>query len=153
MNELETVFNCFDANGDGKISATSSTACSDRTYNKTTYLNCTTNYSDNGTFVYNGRSHGFGEALTIVVPLTIVGPNYFFSDAGDDVQCQRGLAFEIDVQRGLGLPSSLNQPPPPPYQEPLGPDGTQSSPITVAQSPSGGTFARWSSAAEKRPFH
>ncbi|KAG4906718.1 hypothetical protein JHK84_055228 [Glycine max] len=120
-----------------------------QTYNKTTYLNCTTDYSDNGTFVYNGGSRGFREALTFIVPLTIAGLNYFFSDAGGGVQCQRSLAFEIDVQRGLGLPPSLNQPS---YQEPPGPDATQSLPITVAQSPSSGTFARWSSSAEMRLF-
>ena len=96
-----------------------------QTYNKTTYLNCTTDYSDNGTFVYNGGSRGFREALTFIVPLTIAGLNYFFSDAGGGVQCQRSLAFEIDVQRGLGLPPSLNQPS---YQEPPGPDATQSLP-------------------------
>ncbi|KAH1044980.1 hypothetical protein AAZX31_09G244900 [Glycine max] len=127
--------------GDYLIFNTNSNQTVVQTYNKTTYLNCTADYSDNGTFVYNGGSRGFGEALTVVVPLTIVGPNYFFSDAGDGVQCQRGLAFEIDVQRGLGLPPSLNQPPPPPYQEPPGPDAAQSPPITVAQSPSGGAFA------------
>ncbi|KAK7294966.1 hypothetical protein RJT34_17866 [Clitoria ternatea] len=113
-----------------------------QTYNKTSYLSCTADDSDNGTFVYDGGSSGFGEALTIAVPLTLVGPNYFFSDADDGVQCRRGLAFEIDVQRGLGLPPSLNHPPPPPYIEPPGPDAAQSPPIMIAQPPSGGTFAR-----------
>lgn len=108
------------------------------TYNKTSYLNCTADDSDNGTFIYNSGTGRFSEALTIPVPLTIVGPNYFFSDAGDGVQCRRGLFFELDVQRGLGLPPSLNQPPPPPYIEPPGPDTAQSPPITVAQSPNGG---------------
>ncbi|TKY45887.1 electron carrier [Spatholobus suberectus] len=127
--------------GDYLIFNTNSNQTVVQTYNKTTYLNCTADESDNGTFVYDGGSGRFGEALTIAVPLTIVGPNYFFSDAGDGVQCQRGLAFEIDVQRGLGLPPSLNQPPPPPYREPPGPDSAQSPPIAVAQSPSGGAFA------------
>ncbi|KAG4937098.1 hypothetical protein AAZX31_18G204600 [Glycine max] len=127
--------------GDYLIFNTNSNQTVVQTYNKTTYLNCTADDSDNGTFVYNGGSRGFGEALTVAVPLTIVGPNYFFSDAGDGVQCQHGLAFEIAVLRGLGLPPSLNQPPPPPYQEPPGPDAAQSPPITVAQSPSGGAFA------------
>ncbi|KAK7394864.1 hypothetical protein VNO78_15405 [Psophocarpus tetragonolobus] len=127
--------------GDYLIFNTNSNQTVVQTYNKTTYLNCTTDDSDNGTFVYDGGNSRFGEALTVAVPLTIVGPNYFFSDASDGIQCQRGLAFEIDVQRGLGLPPNLNQPPPPPYQEPPGPDAAQSPPITVAQSPSGGVFA------------
>lgn len=76
----------------------------------------------------------FDQALTIPVPLTIQGPNYFFSDANDGIQCQYGLAFEINVNRGLGLPPSLNQPPPPPYREPPGPDSA-SPPITI---PAGG---------------
>ena len=112
-----------------------------QTYNKTTYLNCTADDSDNGTFVYGSGRSGFGESLTIAVPLTIVGPNYFFSDASDGVQCKHGLAFEIDVQHGAGLPPSLNQPPPPPYQEPPGPDANQSPPVSIAQSPTGGAFA------------
>ncbi|CAJ1815487.1 unnamed protein product [Sphenostylis stenocarpa] len=128
--------------GDYLIFNTSSNQTVVQTYNLTTYLNCTADDTDNGTFVYDGGSSSFSQSLTIAVPLTIVGPNYFFSDAGDGVQCQRGLAFEIDVQRGLGLPPSLNQPPPPPpYQEPPGPDVAQSPPVPVAQSPSGGAFA------------
>ncbi|KAG4920472.1 hypothetical protein JHK84_049325 [Glycine max] len=127
MNELETIFNRFDANDDGKISVdeldsvlrlifnTNSNQTVVQTYDKMTYLNCIADYSDNGTFVYNGESRGFGEALVVVVPLTIVGPNYFFFDADNGVQCQHNLAFEIDVQHGLGLPPSLNQPPLPSY--------------------------------------
>ncbi|KAG4923543.1 hypothetical protein JHK87_049083 [Glycine soja] len=118
MNELETVFNRFDANDDGKISADeldSVLRLMVQTYDKTTYLNCIADYSDNGTFVYNGESRGFGEALVVIVPLTIVGPNYFFFDADNGVQCQHNLAFEIDVQHGLGLPPSLNQSPLPSY--------------------------------------
>uniref|UniRef100_A0A0R0EW76 Phytocyanin domain-containing protein n=1 Tax=Glycine max TaxID=3847 RepID=A0A0R0EW76_SOYBN len=109
MNELETVFNRFDANDD--VFNTNSNQTVVQTYDKMTYLNCIADYSDNGTFVYNGESCGFGEALVVVVPLTIVGPNYFFFDADNGVQCQHNLAFEIDVQHGLGLPPSLNQPP------------------------------------------
>ncbi|KAL9315106.1 hypothetical protein ACSQ67_016107 [Phaseolus vulgaris] len=127
--------------GDYLIFNTNSNQTVVQTYNKTTYLNCTADDTDNGTFVYGGGSRSFGESLTIAVPLTIVGPNYFFSDASDGVQCQRGLAFEIEVQQGAGLPPSLNQPPPPPYQEPPGPDAAQSPPVTVAQSPTGSAFA------------
>jgi len=43
-------------------------------------------------------------------------------NASDGIQCQHGLAFDINVSRGLGLPPSPNQPPPPPYREPPGPD-------------------------------
>lgn len=113
-----------------------------QTYNETVYRNCTADDSDNGTFIYSGGGASFSEALTIRVPLTIVGPNYYFSDAaGDGIQCRSGMAFEIKVQRGLGLPPSLNQPPPPPYAEPPGPDTAQSPPITVDQSPTGAAFA------------
>jgi hypothetical protein len=84
-----------------------------QTYNLTTFKNCSiddTSYTD--TFVYNGGNTVFNQAFTIIVPLTIQGPNYFFSDASDGIQCQHGLAFDINVSRGLGLPPSLNQPPP-----------------------------------------
>jgi hypothetical protein len=102
-----------------------------QTYNLTTFKNCSiddTSYTD--TFVYNGGNTVFNQAFTIIVPLTIQGPNYFFSDASDGIQCQHGLAFDINVSRGLGLPPSLNQPPPPPYREPPGPDSAYP-PITI----------------------
>lgn len=108
----------------------------------TNYQSCTDDESDNGTFVYDGGATSFGEALTIPVPLTIEGPNYYFSDADDGVQCLGGMAFEINVNHGLGLPPSLNQPPPPPYIEPPGPDTAESPPITVAQSPNDAFTAR-----------
>ncbi|KAK7340145.1 hypothetical protein VNO77_20839 [Canavalia gladiata] len=127
--------------GDYLIFKTNSNQTVIQTYNKTSYLRCTADDSDNGTFVYDGGSGRFGQALTIDVPLTIVGPNYFFSDAGDGVQCQHGMAFKINVQRGLGLPPSLNQPPPPPYIEPPGPDTAESPPFTVALPPNGGALA------------
>lgn len=94
--------------------------------------------SDTDTFQYDGGNSNFDQSLTIAVPLTIEGTNYYFSDADDGVQCQRGMAFEILVKHGNGLPPSLNQPPPPPYIEPPGPDSAQSSPpITIAgRSPS-----------------
>ncbi|XP_054782170.1 cucumber peeling cupredoxin-like [Prosopis cineraria] len=121
--------------GDYLIFNTNSNQTVIQTYNLTTYQNCTADESDNGTFVYNGGASRFGEALDIAVPLTIEGPNYYFSDAGDGVQCQQGMAFEINVKHGQGLPPSLNQPPPPPYIEPPGPNTADSPPITVAQSP------------------
>ncbi|XP_050203962.1 blue copper protein-like [Mercurialis annua] len=103
-----------------------------QTYNVTTFMNCTMDEAlDNDTIQYDGGNAAFGVALTISVPLTIEGPNYFFSDGDDGNQCLNGMAFEIKVNRGLGLPPSLNQPPPPPYMEPPGPDSAQSPPIPI----------------------
>ncbi|KAF2315373.1 hypothetical protein GH714_038966 [Hevea brasiliensis] len=118
--------------GDFLIFNTNSNQTVIQTYNESTFKSCTTDdASDNDTIQYDGGSMVFGEALIIPVPLTIKGPNYFFSDADDGTQCQRGLAFEIQVNQGLGLPPSLNQPPPPPYIAPPGPDSAQSPPITI----------------------
>lgn len=105
-----------------------------QTYNKTTFQSCNVDddASDGDTFHYTGGETEFGKSLTIAVPLTITGPNYFFSDSDDGVQCQSGMAFEISVERGLGLPPSLNQPPPPPYIEPPSSDDAGSPPITIA---------------------
>ncbi|EEF50418.1 copper ion binding protein, putative [Ricinus communis] len=104
-----------------------------QTYNETTFRNCTIDESlDNDTIQYDGGNTAFGIALTISVPLTIEGPNYFFSDGEDGNQCLHGMAFEIQVNRGLGLPPSLNQPPPPPYREP---DSAQSPPIPIQGGP------------------
>ncbi|KAF7807822.1 cucumber peeling cupredoxin-like [Senna tora] len=111
-----------------------------QTYNVTSYRNCTADESNNGTFVYDGDADRFGEALTIAVPLTIEGPNYYFSDGNDGIQCQRGMAFEIDIKHGLDLPPSLDHPPPPLYIEPPGPDTADSSLITMAQPPSHAAF-------------
>ncbi|KAK4269690.1 hypothetical protein QN277_022816 [Acacia crassicarpa] len=120
--------------GDYLIFNTNSNQTVIQTYNLTTYGNCSADESDNGTFVYNSGHSSFGEALAIVVPLTIEGPNYYFSDASYGVQCQSGMAFEINVKHGLGLPPSLNQPPP--YIEPPGPDTAYSSPVTAVPPPS-----------------
>ncbi|KAK3194954.1 hypothetical protein Dsin_026264 [Dipteronia sinensis] len=103
-----------------------------QTYSETTFHSCSTeDASDNDTLHYNGGETEFGKSLTIPVPLTITGPNYFFSDVAEGVQCKSGMAFEISVNHGLGLPPSLNQPPPPPYVAPPGPDDAQSPPITI----------------------
>ncbi|KAL1091526.1 hypothetical protein V6Z11_D07G162300 [Gossypium hirsutum] len=102
--------------GDCLIFRTTTNQTVIQTYNETTYRNCTTDdASDTDTFQYNGGNTDFDQSLTIEVPLTIEGANYYFSDAGDGVQCQRGMAFKILVRHGNGLPPSLNQPPPPPY--------------------------------------
>ncbi|KAJ6710032.1 BLUE COPPER PROTEIN [Salix koriyanagi] len=121
--------------GDYLIFRTSSNQTVIQTYNLTTFKNCSIdNSSDNDTIVYYGGNTVFDQALVIPVPLTIQGLNYFFSDANDGIQCLHGLAFEINVNRGLGLPPSLNQPPPPQYREPPGPDSA-SPPLTI---PAGG---------------
>ncbi|XP_077247392.1 early nodulin-like protein 18 [Tasmannia lanceolata] len=89
-----------------------------QTYNDTTYTICT-DYEDSGNdvFVYSAGEE-IGVPAVIPVPLTEVGPNYYFSDANGGIQCMNGMKFEIVVGKGLGLPPSLNQPPPPPYAEP-----------------------------------
>lgn len=93
-----------------------------QTYNATTYKNCSIDYSeDDDTFSYTTGNNEFNQSLTIAIPLTINGTNYYFSDSDDGVQCEKGMAFEIDVKYGSGLPPSLNQPPPPAYVEPSPP--------------------------------
>ncbi|XP_058086102.1 early nodulin-like protein 18 [Magnolia sinica] len=89
-----------------------------QTYNETTYKSCTTD-EDSGdeTFVFFG-SQEIGKPAMVAVPLTIEGVNYYFSDADDGTQCDKGMGFEIMVGHGRGLPPSLNQPPPPPYVAP-----------------------------------
>ncbi|XP_030442196.2 cucumber peeling cupredoxin-like [Syzygium oleosum] len=111
-----------------------------QTYNLTTYQACSTDdASDDDTFQYGGGSEQFGEALSVAVPLTLEGPNYFFSDADDGAQCQDGMRFEIDVKHGAGLPPSLSQPPPPPpYAEPPGPDAANPLPVAVVDTPGNG---------------
>ncbi|XVE77008.1 hypothetical protein DITRI_Ditri13aG0027400 [Diplodiscus trichospermus] len=120
--------------GDYLIFGTSTNQTVIQTYNETTYRSCTMDdASDTDTFQYNGGNTNFDQSLTIAVPLTIEGKNYYFSDADDGVQCQGGMAFEILVKHGNGLPPSLNQPPPPPYIEPPpSGDSAQSPPITIA---------------------
>ncbi|KAH7849337.1 hypothetical protein Vadar_016490 [Vaccinium darrowii] len=109
--------------GDYLIFYTSANETVIQTYNKTTYQSCSTVDAliNSDTFQYHAGGDLFGSLETIVGPLTIQGPNYFFSDADDGVQCEHGMAFEIIVDHGLGLPASLNQPPPQPYVAPLSP--------------------------------
>ncbi|KAE8660449.1 Early nodulin-like protein 18 isoform 2 [Hibiscus syriacus] len=117
--------------GDYLIFRTSTNQTVIQTYNETTYRNCTTDDAlGTDTFQYNGGNTDFDQAMTVAVPLTIEGANYYFSDGDDGVQCQHGLAFEILVRHGNGLPPSLNQPPPPPYVEPPS-DTAQSPPATI----------------------
>lgn len=103
-----------------------------QTYNLTTYRACNADdASDSDTFEYNGGNSVFGKKLTIPVPLTKEGFNYFFSDINDGIQCLNGMRFAIDVKHGAGLPPSLSQPPPPPYLSPPGPGSAQSPPVTT----------------------
>ncbi|GAV85296.1 Cu_bind_like domain-containing protein [Cephalotus follicularis] len=134
--------------GDYLIFNTNSNETVIQTYNVTTFDNCTMDdSSDNDTFQYDGGETEFNQPSTIAVPLTIVGANYFFSDADDGTQCLQGMAFEIQVNHGLGLPPSLNQPPPPPYIEPPGPDSVQSPPIAGGSQPPPGNGAMGSGAS------
>lgn len=101
-----------------------------QTYNVTSYRNCSVADDDTGgdVSVYSG-GEVFGVPATLAVPLTRVGPNYYFSDAGDGEQCVKGMKFEITVRQGSGLPPYLNQPPPPP---PSVDPGVQTSPVMPA---------------------
>lgn len=106
------------------------------TYNETTFRSCSVdNSSDSDTFQYVAQQNGeVGTPLTVAVPLTNEGLNYFFSDAFDGIQCENGLAFGINVSHGVGLPPYLNQPPPPPYVEPpSNADGSLTPPVTGNQ--------------------
>lgn len=94
-----------------------------QTYNETNYRLCSADddESDGDTFQYYGGNNDFDKELTIEVPLTFEGANYYFSGANDGIQCKHGMAFNITVVRGEGLPPYLNQPPPPPYVNPSPP--------------------------------
>ncbi|CAN4111655.1 unnamed protein product [Withania somnifera] len=127
--------------GDYLVFSTTTNQTVIQTYNETTYRNCTADdASDDDTFQYQGGNDEFGKAMTISVPLTIEGQQYYFSDADDGTQCLKGMAFEIKVGHGIGLPPSLNQPPPPHYVEPPATmEEADSPPITVVtSSPNGG---------------
>ncbi|KAI3449147.1 hypothetical protein Pfo_005812 [Paulownia fortunei] len=145
-NKTSADYNAWAANqtfnlGDYLIFNTNTNQTVIQTYNKTTYDSCTMDDSlDTDTFQYDGGSNQFGSATIIPVPLTIEGTQYYFSDADDGEQCQHGMAFQIKVNHGLGLPPSLNQPPPPAYIPPPAPaDEGQSPPIAVVTNrPSGG---------------
>lgn len=142
-NKTSSDFSSWAANqtfhlGDYLIFNTNTNQTVIKTYNKTTYDSCTTDDAlDTDTFQYDGGSNDFGKAMNIGVPLTIEGTQYFFSDADDGEQCQHGMAFVIKVSHGLGLPPSLNQPPPPAYVPPSAPTSEGLSPtVPVVNSPS-----------------
>ncbi|XP_074580267.1 early nodulin-like protein 18 [Curcuma longa] len=102
--------------GDYLIFNTDSNNTVIQTFNATTYALCDFSDDDgNDTAFYYDGSGGPTANLTVAVPLTSEGANYFFSAADGGVECLRGMRFEITVSHGRGLPPSLNQPPPPPY--------------------------------------
>eukprot|EP01018_Ginkgo_biloba_P011958 Gb_10362 [translate_table: standard] len=90
-----------------------------QTYNETTYKKCDyDNAEDDDTDVWLAVDPTKkGNRLTVSVPLTIEGPNYFFSNALDRIECMNGLKFQIKVAHGQGLPAALTHPPPPPFTE------------------------------------
>lgn len=156
-NTSSTDFSKWAANqtfnlGDFLVFKTNSNQTVVQTYNETTYRSCSTDDSlDNDTFQYSGGNNQFGEALTIAVPLTIEGLNYYFSDADDGVQCEQGMRFQIAVKHGVGLPPSLSQPPPPPYAEPPPEGEAQTPPSTVpggAQTKNHGGLSRGANVRE-----
>lgn len=123
--------------GDYLVFNTNSNMTIVQTYNATTYALCSTDQDDsNETSVYaDDGNEGFGIAESVAVALTVEGPNYYFSDSGDDgIQCSKGMRFEINVEHGLGLPPSLSQPPPPPPPLwPATPPSTESTGGTAGQ--------------------
>lgn len=118
-----------------------------QTYNETSYLNCSVADDNTGgdVSVYSG-GEGFGVPATLAVPLTRVGPNYYFSDASDGEQCVKGMKFEITVGQGSGLPPYLNQPPPPPYVDP----GVQTPPVGSGEVAPGGAGGGTENGGKKR---
>ncbi|KAI3744350.1 hypothetical protein L1987_57429 [Smallanthus sonchifolius] len=84
------------------------------TYNETTFCSCSVDDSSDGdTFIYGQEREEYGEPLAVVIPLTIEGTHYFFSDASDGIQCENGMAFGINVSHGVDESLTLavtNQP-------------------------------------------
>ncbi|KAJ8632697.1 hypothetical protein MRB53_026033 [Persea americana] len=108
-----------------------------QTYNETTYNACSADddYGNQTSVFFTGN--GTAAPVTVAVPLTAEGKQFYFSDADDGSECEGGMRFEIVVGHGRGLPPSLNQPPPPPYEEPQpAPDQSGTPPATTTQSES-----------------
>ncbi|PKA62055.1 Lamin-like protein [Apostasia shenzhenica] len=139
--------------GDFLIFATNSNMTVVQTYNLTTYQLCDASGDDSSeTSVYTPAGNTkFGVSAVLAVPLTVIGDNYYFSDAGDDgIQCRRGMKFHIKVSRGRGLPPELNQPPPPPYVDAAAPPPPDSPPVTVTPGASQGEAFYRGGAADHR---
>ncbi|PAN20860.1 hypothetical protein PAHAL_3G416000 [Panicum hallii] len=111
--------------GDYLIFKTNDNSSVVHTTNATTYDLCDpTDDLGPATYIYGGGGGGGGgleQNNTIPVPLVQEGTNYFFSDADDGAQCQKGMRFEIKVEHGRGLPPSLKNPPPAPKERVLAP--------------------------------
>lgn len=82
------------------------------------YHSCIMDDGSDDTFEYGGGNNQSGVPVMIPVPLTEEGTNYYYSGADNAVQCQQGMAFQIVVNYGLGLPPSLVLPALAPYVDP-----------------------------------
>ncbi|KAI3893389.1 hypothetical protein MKX03_002921 [Papaver bracteatum] len=109
-----------------------------QTYNETAYKICNADDTTDAS-VYSGGAE-IGKQVVLSVALIIEGDNYFFSSADDGAQCQKGMAFKIDVKHGVGLPPSLNQPPPPPFVDSPPSDQTVTPSDTTNPSPQAEKF-------------
>ncbi|MFS8007414.1 putative Phytocyanin domain, cupredoxin [Helianthus anomalus] len=86
-----------------------------QTYNSTIYHLCDDSDAvGNDTILYASPdpSASAVHPVSVAVPLTRVGPNYFFSNDYDGEQCENGQRFSINVTQGQGLPPSLRTPTP-----------------------------------------
>lgn len=128
--------------GDFLIFKTNTNMTVIQTNNETTYGLCDASEDGgSGTFEWSDAGRlGIGTSESVEVPLTEEGVNYFFSGAGDGVQCQKGMRFSIDVGKGRGLPAALSQPPPPPYAEPTAPPPPEAEGNVVGGSPKEESF-------------
>ncbi|GLJ54890.1 hypothetical protein SUGI_1178630 [Cryptomeria japonica] len=90
-----------------------------QTYNASTYVSCDYYDSeDDDTQMVLGMDPSKPNTnVTVSVPLTIPGMNYFFSGEQNGIECMAGLRFEANVSVGEGLPPSLRHPPPPPFSD------------------------------------
>ncbi|KAL6623171.1 hypothetical protein ACP70R_033050 [Stipagrostis hirtigluma subsp. patula] len=109
--------------GDYLIFKTNDNSSVVQTKNATAYSLCDASEDDSSDIYGGGGAGGPGpkQALTVAVPLTEEGTNYFFSNGDDGAQCQQGMRFEIKVEHGRGLPPSLKNPPPAPKERVLAP--------------------------------
>ncbi|EPS68522.1 hypothetical protein M569_06247, partial [Genlisea aurea] len=101
-----------------------------QTYNHTTYQQCDySDASDLDTIQWSSAdpSSTAPYPISVSVPLTKLGPTYFFSGDYDGEQCANGQKFQIDVLQGEALP-----PCPPPSSSPN--DGGDFIPETLVPS-------------------
>ncbi|KAK6142873.1 hypothetical protein DH2020_023221 [Rehmannia glutinosa] len=88
------------------------------------------------TFQCGGGSNQFGSRDGYICAIGHRGTQYYFSqDADDGGQCQHGMAFEIKVSHGLGLPEPQPTASSSLCSSPAAADEGQSPPITVVTSP------------------